>query len=50
MIVDPWGRVIAEQATECGWVQAKVDLTELRRIRQQMPVIGHNRFLEPQLK
>ncbi|AZG71851.1 carbon-nitrogen hydrolase family protein [Shewanella livingstonensis] len=50
MIVDPWGRVIAKKAAECGWVQAQVDLTELRRIRQQMPVIGHNRFMEPQLK
>jgi predicted amidohydrolase len=50
MIVDPWGRVIAERATECGWVQANVDLTELRRIRQQMPLTGHNRFMEPQLK
>jgi predicted amidohydrolase len=50
MIVDPWGRVIVERATECGWVQAKVDLAELRRIRQQMPVMGHNRFMAPQLK
>lgn len=50
MIVDPWGRVIAERATECGWVQAKVDLAELQRIRQQMPLMGHNRFREPQLK
>ncbi|MGX9461966.1 carbon-nitrogen hydrolase family protein [Shewanella sp. A14] len=50
MVVDPWGRVIAEKATECGWVQANVDIMELQRIRQQMPVIGHNRFTAPQLK
>ncbi|GGP41684.1 carbon-nitrogen hydrolase family protein [Shewanella saliphila] len=49
MIVDPWGRVIAERATECGWAQAKVELSELQRIRQQMPIIGHNRFIAPQL-
>lgn len=50
MIVDPWGRVIAELPEQCGWVQASVDLSELAKIRQQMPVMGHNRFIAPQLQ
>ncbi|WP_076538569.1 carbon-nitrogen hydrolase family protein [Shewanella sp. UCD-KL21] len=50
MIVDPWGRIIAEKKTGLGWVQAQLDLTALATIRQQIPVVAHNRFIAPQLK
>ncbi|MFS1424433.1 carbon-nitrogen hydrolase family protein [Shewanella sp. 10N.286.48.B5] len=50
MIVDPWGRVIAEKKTGLGWVQAQLDVTALATIRQQIPVVAHNRFIAPQLK
>ncbi|MCL1068453.1 carbon-nitrogen hydrolase family protein [Shewanella olleyana] len=49
MIVDPWGRVIAERKTGLGWVQSKIELTELKKIRQQIPVVQHNRFAAPDL-
>ena len=50
MIVGPWGNILAELKTGTGWVQAEVDLTELHSIRSKMPVMQHNRFLEPSLK
>ena len=49
MIVDPWGKVIAERPEGLGWVQAEIDLQQIAKIRQQMPVLGHNRFIEPML-
>lgn len=49
MIVDPWGRVVAQKAQGTGWVQATIDLQEQKNIRQQMPVVGHNRFNAPKL-
>ncbi|WP_434927959.1 carbon-nitrogen hydrolase family protein [Shewanella sp. HL-SH4] len=49
MIVDPWGKVIAELPEGLGWVQAEIDLKQVTEIRQQMPVLGHNRFIAPAL-
>ncbi len=49
MIVDPWGRVVAERKTGLGWVQSTIELTELKKIRQQIPVVLHNRFAAPDL-
>ncbi|MCL1142111.1 carbon-nitrogen hydrolase family protein [Shewanella gaetbuli] len=49
MIVDPWGKVIAELDQGLGWVQAEIDLQLLAEIRQKMPVQGHNRFIAPTL-
>ena len=45
MAVDPWGRVI-ERAPEEGngaWF-ADLDMTELRRIRQELPALQHRRL------
>ncbi|MDO6775478.1 MULTISPECIES: carbon-nitrogen hydrolase family protein [unclassified Shewanella] len=50
MIVDPWGKIIAEKKTGLGWVKAQLDLAALATIRQQIPVAAHNRFIAPQLK
>ncbi|GAB1064031.1 MAG: carbon-nitrogen hydrolase family protein [Shewanella algae] len=49
MIVDPWGRILAQKAEGTGWVQARLDKAELARVRSAMPVETHNRFLPPQL-
>ncbi len=49
MIVDPWGRILAQKAEGTGWVQARLDKAELTRVRSAMPVETHNRFLPPQL-
>ncbi|WP_299007255.1 carbon-nitrogen hydrolase family protein [uncultured Shewanella sp.] len=49
MIVDPWGRILAQKEADCGWVQATLDKSQLNDIRQKIPVAAHNRFVEPQL-
>lgn len=49
MVVDPWGCIVDQKPTGCGWVQAKADFLLLERIRRQMPVLGHNRFSPPTL-
>jgi predicted amidohydrolase len=44
LIIDPWGNVLADAGTESGLVSVTIDLTEVARIRQQMPLATHNRF------
>ncbi|HCP56755.1 MAG: carbon-nitrogen hydrolase [Pseudomonadaceae bacterium] len=51
-IVDPWGRVVVEQASGEAMLLAPRDAVEQASIRQQMPVIRHKRFFaaaEPRL-
>ncbi|MCH1924106.1 carbon-nitrogen hydrolase family protein [Shewanella sp. C32] len=50
MIIDPWGRIVAQQASGIGWVQAPIDLSLVAKVRQDMPVCQHNRFAAPQLQ
>ena len=50
MIVDPWGRIIAQKPTGTGWVQAEINRAQLAQIRQDMPVCQHNRFAAPVLQ
>ncbi|QIR13382.1 carbon-nitrogen hydrolase family protein [Shewanella aestuarii] len=49
MIVDPWGKIVAQLDEGLGWVQAEIDVAQIVKIRQQMPVLGHNRFIAPVL-
>ncbi|MCL2917831.1 carbon-nitrogen hydrolase family protein [Shewanella litorisediminis] len=49
MIIDPWGRTVAELAQGTGWVQARLDRDELARVRTAMPVASHDRFKAPEL-
>ncbi|MGI2260210.1 carbon-nitrogen hydrolase family protein [Shewanella sp. GXUN23E] len=49
MIVDPWGRILAQLPQGIGWVQAKLDFAELARVRKAMPIVSHNRFKAPKL-
>lgn len=51
-IIDPWGRVLTEQAQGPGVVLAARDAAEQAAIRQRMPVARHKRFFaaaEPRL-
>jgi predicted amidohydrolase len=51
-IIDPWGRVLAEQAQGEGLLLAARDAAEQAAIRQRMPVARHKRFFaaaEPRL-
>lgn len=38
MIVDPWGRVLAQAEMEEGVIYAKIDAAEVARVRQRIPV------------
>jgi len=44
MIVDPWGRVLAEVAEGEGFACADLDLGEQRRVRQSLPALTHRRI------
>ncbi|NQD91911.1 carbon-nitrogen hydrolase family protein [Pseudomonas sp. CrR25] len=51
-IVDPWGRILAEQAQGEALLLASRDAAEQTAIRQRMPVARHKRFFaaaEPRL-
>ena len=41
MIVDPWGRVLAERASGAGVVRAAFDAEEVRRVRAALPALQH---------
>lgn len=49
-IIDPWGRVLAEQAQGAGVLLASRDAAEQDAIRQRMPVYAHRRFAVSALK
>jgi predicted amidohydrolase len=46
LIVDPWGRILAEGGTEPGVVMAEVDLNEVAKVRARMPSLQHGRRFE----
>jgi predicted amidohydrolase len=46
LVVDPWGRVIAEGGTEPGVVFADVDLAEVSAARARIPSLQHGRRFE----
>ncbi|WP_040880211.1 carbon-nitrogen hydrolase family protein [Marinobacterium rhizophilum] len=43
MIVDPWGKVVAQLGFGEGWCASEIDVQELQRIRQNMRVGEHRR-------
>jgi predicted amidohydrolase len=46
LIVDPWGRIVAEGGTEPGIVIAKIDLAEVAAARGRVPSLQHGRRFE----
>ena len=44
LIIDPWGRILAEGGDEPGLVEAECDLAELERIRRQIPSVANRRL------
>lgn len=44
MIVDPWGRVLAEVDEGQGFACADLDMEEQRRVRQSLPALTHRRI------
>jgi predicted amidohydrolase len=43
MIVDPWGKIVAEAGTEPGVITAKIDRTLVRDARAKIPVLQNGR-------
>jgi predicted amidohydrolase len=46
LIVDPWGRIIAEGGTEPGFVMAEVEPEEVAKARARIPSLQHGRRFE----
>jgi nitrilase len=44
MIVDPWGKVLAELADGPGVVTAEIDLDYLERVRAELPALRHRKL------
>jgi deaminated glutathione amidase len=46
LIVDPWGRVLAQGGTEPGVVMAEIDPAEVAKARARIPSLQHGRRFE----
>jgi deaminated glutathione amidase len=46
LIVDPWGRILAEGGTEPGVVMAEIDPAEISKARSRIPSLQHGRRFE----
>jgi predicted amidohydrolase len=46
LVVDPWGRIIAEGGTEPGVVMAEIDLSAVAVARARVPSLQHGRRFE----
>ncbi len=46
LIVDPWGRILAEGGTEPGVVMAEIDLAKVAKARARIPSLRHSRRFE----
>jgi nitrilase len=44
MVIDPWGEVMAMQATGPGVAMADIDIARLNGVRQQLPSLQHRRL------
>jgi nitrilase len=49
VIIDGWGKVLAEVDKGACWLTAEIDLDELRQQRLDMPILRHQRFNISQL-
>jgi predicted amidohydrolase len=47
LIVDPWGRVLADGGTEPGVVTAEIDLALVTETRRRIPSLTHDRAFAP---
>lgn len=44
MIIDPWGKILAELPKNLGVVVADIDLNYLQEIRRKMPIFSHRKM------
>ncbi len=48
LIIDPWGRILADGGEKRGYIMAEVDTQEVIKARQMIPALEHDRdFAEP---
>jgi predicted amidohydrolase len=46
LVIDPWGRILAEGGTEPGVVMATIDVAEVAKARGRIPSLQHGRRFE----
>jgi predicted amidohydrolase len=46
LIVDPWGRILAEAGTEPGVIMAEIDMAQVAQARARIPSLQHGRRFE----
>jgi predicted amidohydrolase len=46
LVIDPWGRIIAEGGTEPGVIMAEIDPAEVAAARSRVPSLNHGRRFE----
>jgi predicted amidohydrolase len=46
MIVDPWGKILAEGGTDPGVVMAEIDPAQISAARGRIPSLQHGRRFE----
>lgn len=42
MIIDPWGKILAQKAAGTGMIKAEIDLQQLHQLRRQFPTVTHH--------
>ncbi len=47
LIVDPWGRVVADGGQETGVITAEIDLDAVAEARRKIPSLAHDRAFKP---
>jgi predicted amidohydrolase len=45
IIVDPWGKVLAQAEDEPGVITAEIDLEQVREARARIPTLKHARLV-----
>jgi nitrilase len=46
LIADPWGLVVAKASDGVGVVSSRLDMGQVKRVRQMIPVAEHKRRLD----
>ena len=48
LIIDPWGRILADGGEDRGYIIAEVDMEEVKNARRMIPALEHDRdYTEP---
>jgi predicted amidohydrolase len=47
LIIDPWGKIVAELGDEPGIIIAEIKPEEVARVRAMLPSLEHDRHYSP---